>query len=246
MAVMRFVGARNARVVGLAGGLLALAASADASAQTPLGRANTESGALTMAEIGVGTLFIPSAPDCLPGRACQRTDTALLLTARPLVQIGGRFVFGVGASWGIGRTGQSADIATSTGVIERTHQRDYFFFAPIVRYYPLLSYLGRVDAYLGLTGGVVIVSDRYSNDQDGTSSVGPTALTVSTTGGTGSVGAGFEIRLTEAISAGAWSNVAAWSLPKNRECAQTYECATMGGRRLAIEGGLTISYRLRL
>lgn len=223
-----------------------LLSASRASAQTPLGRAKTESGALTMAEVGVGTLFLPAAPDCLPGRTCLRNDTALLLTARPLVQIGGRFVFGVGASWGIGRRSQSTDILSASGRIERTHHRDYFFFSPIVRYYPLLSFLGRVDAYVGLTGGVVIVSDRYSNDEDGTSSVGPTALTVSTTGTTGAIGAGFEVRLTEAISAGAWTNQAVWSLPKNRECAQTYECATLGDRRFAVEGGLTVSYRLRL
>jgi hypothetical protein len=162
------------------------------------------------------------------------------------VQIGGRFVFGVGASWGIGRAGQSVDIPTAAGKIDRTHHRDYFFFSPIVRYYPARSLFGRVDAWLGLAGGVIIVSDRYSNDTDGTSSVGPLSLTVSTTGTTFGGGGGFEVRLTEAISVGAWTHEALWLIPRERACAQTNECATLSGPRLAIEGGLTMSYRLRL
>jgi hypothetical protein len=218
-----------------------------AAAQAPLARQQGDSGALTMAEVGVGALFLPSAPDCLPNHtSCPTSDTALLLTARPLVQIGGRFVFGVSASWGIGRQSQNADIATPTGTIGRTHRRDYFLFSPIVRYYPFLSLAGRVDAWVGLTGGFLIVSDRYSNDADGTSSVGPLSLTVSTTGSTFGGGVGFDVRITEAISVGAWTHQSLWLLPRGRRCAQTYECATIGGPQLAIEGGLTASYRLRL
>jgi hypothetical protein len=218
-----------------------------AHAEGPLARQAGDEGALTMAEVGVGALFLPSAPDCLPHRtSCPTSDTALLLTARPLVQIGGRFVFGVSASWGIGRQGQNADIATSTGTIKRTHHRDYFLFSPIVRYYPFLALAGRVDAWVGLTGGFLIVSDRYSNDADGTSSVGPLSLTVSTTGSTFGGGLGFDVRITEAISVGGWTHESLWLLPHGRRCAQTYECATIGGPQLAIEGGLTASYRLRL
>lgn len=232
----------------LAVGTLAVLATRPrlASADGPLSQ-GSEAGALTMAEIGVGTLLLPSAPDCLKNNAkCASTDGALLLSARPLVQIGGRFVFGVSATWGIGRASENADIASASGKISRTHQRDFFFLSPIVRYYPFVSLFSRLDAWVGLTGGAVIISDRYRNDRDGTSSVGPQSLTISTTGTTFGGGLGVDVRLTQAISLGGWTHGLLWLLPGERRCAQTYECATLGGTRASIEGGLTLSYRLRL
>ena len=75
--------------------------------------------------------------------------------------------------------------------IPRDHSRGYFTVESIARYYPIAG--PRFESWLGLTGGLVVVSDSFKNQETESDRqlVGPRGATIRTEGITAGVAGWF-------------------------------------------------------
>lgn len=202
----------------------------------------------TKAELSLGALTLPRARFRLPtDESTNRADLTLLLTLRQLFQWNPSFAIGAAIDWGLRPTSEKVTIESARGPIERSHSRNYLMVTGLVRYIPVVR--PDYEIWVAASGGALIVSDRYVSKLDKWALpvvVGPQATNISTEGGTAGLGAGFEYRLDRRWALGGFTQQMLWFLPQQKRCAQTLECASVGGRLFSFEVGLTATYRLRL
>ncbi len=136
-----------------------------------------------MVEFGVGALTLPGAEVCVERDQgqCPEGDASFVVEAWPLYRPSPRFAFGAGLMLGLIPT--TVPQAESTGEVVRDHSRSYLTVEGIGRYY---FYVGEsTEVWGGLTGGLVVVSDRFVvedpilNDR---ALVGPQGVTIRTEG----------------------------------------------------------------
>jgi hypothetical protein len=133
-----------------------------------------------IAEFGFGWLTLPGAAICVaPAAGCREGDTSFLLDAWQLYRANTRFAVGAGIMLGLIPTNNPPPPKGR----EREHSRQYFTVEGTIRYYP---YVGQnVEWWVGVTGGLVVVSDRFVVESDGPDRalLGPRGVTIRSEGG---------------------------------------------------------------
>jgi hypothetical protein len=198
-----------------------------------------------MAEVGLGWLTLPGAEVCIERAAgCERGDTSPIIDVWQLYRANLRFAFGAGITLGLIPTQDAPRRMIED--IERDHKRGYFLIEAASRYYP---YVGeKVEAWVGLLGGLVVVSDTFTssepfNDQ---ALIGPRGVTLSTEGYSIGLGTGVAIRLAQHWSASATLRYGAWLLPSTPETDPLGDEASLTGQNSMFSLGISIAYRTEL
>ncbi|HKY37467.1 MAG TPA: hypothetical protein VJN18_16105 [Polyangiaceae bacterium] len=196
-----------------------------------------------MAEAGFGWLTLPGADVCSPA-GCKAGDTSFELDAWQLYRQNPRLAFGAGLLLGLIPT-TDAPRHDPAG-IERDHSRRYLTLEGILRYYP---YVGeKFELWLGLTGGLVVLSDRFVvvDDHDDKPLIGPPGVTIRTEGGTLGVAIGGAYQLSQHWSVGASLRVGYWFLPSTPATDPLRDKASVAGRNFVSSLGFNVAYRIPL
>jgi hypothetical protein len=196
-----------------------------------------------IAEAGFGWLTLPGADVCSPA-GCKAGDTSFELDAWQLYRQNLRFAFGAGLMLGLIPT-TDAPRRDPEG-IERDHSRSYLTMEGMLRYYP---YVGeKFELWLGLTGGLAVLSDRFKviDDYDDKPLVGPPGVTIRTEGGTLGVAVGFAYELSKHWSVGGSLRAGNWFLPSTPATDPLLDKASVTGRNFVSSLGFNVAYRISL
>jgi hypothetical protein len=217
----------------------------------------------TVAELEAGILALPSAP-ISPGNRGGSTplgsigngDSTVLTGLHLLYRATREWAFGAGAMFAPRPTsdpnygGQSGVGGASS--LSRSHARSYLFMGGEARYFPLRSRW--IEAWFGLTGGALIIADRFTtNDAPQVPPIlGTNTVTVSTEGFAIGVQAGADYLVTDSWVIGLAVRAERWILPSEKplsqepSCDPIQDCPTLTGSVAAFEVGLTVGYRIQL
>jgi hypothetical protein len=232
--------------------LLPLLATGNAAAQAALDPAEAKSEvgfaaldrATGIAEFGFGWLTLPGAQVCVERAAgCSKGDTSFEIDAWQLIRGSRRLALGAGILLALIPT---TDAPSDPAGIERDHTRRYLTIEGTLRYYP---YVGeRVEWWAGLTGGLVVVSDRFAVAEAGDERalLGPRGVTIRTEGGSIGVAGGPVLALTQYWTAGATFRYANWFLPDTPAVDPLGSEASLTGRNTLFSLGLNIAFRMPL
>ena len=205
-----------------------------------------------MAEFGVGWLTLPAAQVCLEPESCQRGDTTPQVDAWQFFRLNVDFAVGAGITLGLLPTRDSPPVDPPG--VERTHQRRYFMFETMGRYY---LFVGETfEAWAGVAAGLTVVKDTYATEtKQEYATVGTPGVTVQTEGYTVGMGLGAAFALAPSWSFGTGLRFGSWFLPEEAKRgpfdsedpnAQGATRATLTGRNSVISLGFNISYRSTL
>lgn len=223
-------------------------ASLEAAAPDPSGdpRVITGFAALNrptgIAEAGFGWLTLPGADVC-SAAACKAGDTSFELDAWQLYRRNLRWAFGAGLLLGLIPT-TDAPQSDPPG-ITRNHTRKYLTLEGMLRYYP---YVGETfELWLGLTGGLVVLSDRFQvDDAYDKPLIGPAGVTIRTEGGTLGLAVGGAYQLSRNWSVGGSLRFGNWFLPGARATDPLLDRASVSGRNSVFSLGFNVAYRIAL
>jgi hypothetical protein len=196
-----------------------------------------------IAEAGFGWLTLPGADVCSPA-GCKAGDTSFELDAWQLYRQNLRLAFGAGLLLGLIPTTDAP--RNDPDNIERDHTRKYLTLEGTLRYYP---YVGETfEMWVGLTGGLVVLSDRFvvNDDTDDKPLVGPPGVTIRTEGGTlgGAVGGAYQ--LSSHWSVGGSLRFGNWFLPDTPARNTLADKASVAGRNSVFSLGFNVAYRIGL
>lgn len=197
------------------------------------------------AEFGLGLLTLPGAEVCVdPIEGCEQGDTSLEVSAWQVFRISPDFGLGAGIMLALLPT-TDAPRDDPPG-IPRDHSRGYFTVESIARYYPIAG--PRFESWLGLTGGLVVVSDSFKNQETESDRqlVGPRGATIRTEGITAGVAGGLAWGLGSRVYVGTRLRIAQWFLPNKPETDPLGDEASLTGRVTMFDLGATLEYRLPL
>jgi hypothetical protein len=196
-----------------------------------------------MAEAGFGWLTLPGAEVCSPA-GCKAGDTSFELDAWQLYRQNLRLAFGAGLLLGLIPT-TDAPRSDPEG-IERDHSRKYLTLEGMLRYYPYVS--EKVEFWSALTGGLVVLSDRFTivDDYDDKPLIGPQGVTIRTEGGTLGVAFGAAYELSRNWSVGGSQRAGYWFLPATPATDPLQDKASVAGRNFVSSLGLNVAYRIAL
>jgi hypothetical protein len=202
----------------------------------------------TLAQLGLGLLTIPGADVCLKGKGCTKGDTSLALEFLQLYRANRYFGIGAGVMLGVKPT---VDNPPTQGGIERTHTRSYFTVEAQARYYAMR--LDWLEAFVGLYAGGVVVSDRYTIEEDSSSYVGPQPAfigprqsTIRTEGLSIGGIVGGQWSPTPRWAFGATFRYGRWFLPSSPASTAFLDMATLTGSQGVLFVGLMAAYRIPL
>ncbi len=195
-----------------------------------------------MAEAGFGWLTLPGANVCSPA-GCKAGDTSFELDAWQLYRQNLRFAFGAGLLLGLIPTTDAP--AHDPQDIKRDHTRKYLTLEGMLRYYP---YVGEsFEMWLGLTGGLVVLSDRFVvDDNEDKPLVGPPGVTIRTEGGTLGIAIGGAYELSRNWSVGGSLRFGNWFLPDTPATNTLADKASVTGRNSVFSLGFNVAYRIGL
>lgn len=200
-----------------------------------------------MAEGGVGVLTLPAAEVCVErSTGCNQGDVSFAVEAWQLYRPRLRWAFGAGLLLGLIPTATPPRQDQEPPGVERDHTRSYMTVEGMARYYP---YVGeRVELWVGLAGGLVIVSDRFtvSGDLDERAFAGPRGVTIRTEGGSIGVALGFAYELTRRWAFVGNLRYAEWFLPEEPATDPLGTEASLAGRNAVFSLALGVSYRVDL
>lgn len=193
-------------------------------------------------EFGFGWLTLPGASICVvPLRGCREGDTSFEVDAWQLYRGSTRIAFGAGVLFGLIPTTDATSEA-----FDRDHSRQYLTIEGTVRYYP---YVGlNVEWWLGLTGGLVVVSDRFevASPAPDRALLGPRGVTLRTEGGSLGIAGGPVFALTPNWALGATLRYGQWFLPSRPEFDAAGSRASLAGRNTVLSLGVAIAFRMAL
>ena len=196
-----------------------------------------------IAEAGFGWLTLPGADVC--GRSgCKAGDTSFELDAWQLYRQNLRWAFGAGLLLGLIPTTDAPERKVQD--IERDHTRKYLTLEGMLRYYP---YVGEsFELWLGLTGGLVVLSDRFvvNDDYDDKPLIGPPGVTIRTEGATIGLAIGGAYELSRNWSVGGSLRFGNWFLPNERAQNTLADRASVSGRNSVFSLGFNVAYRIGL
>jgi hypothetical protein len=234
-----------------AGALLAVAlgcAAPRARAATPESEPRVITGFRALdrptgiAEAGFGWLTLPGADVCSQA-GCKAGDTSFELDGWQLYRQNTRLAFGAGLLLGLIPT-TDAPRSDPMG-IQRNHIRKYLTLEGMLRYYP---YVGEAfEFWVGLTGGLVVVSDRFQVvDVYDKPLIGPSGVTIRTEGGTLGLAFGGAWELSQHWSLGASLRFGNWFLPDKPAADPLTDHASIAGRNSVFSLGFNVAYRIGL
>lgn len=196
-----------------------------------------------IAEFGFGWLTLPRAAICVqPVAGCEEGDTSFELDAWQLYRGSKRWAFGAGILVGLIPTNDT-DLPEGG---DRKHSRQYFTIEGTIRYYP---YVGEsVEWWVGATGGLVVVSDRFVVEDEGPDRalLGPRGVTIRTEGSSIGLAGGPVIALTENWALGATLRYGRWFLPDQPAFDPLGSQASLTGQTTVISLGLSVAFRMAL
>jgi hypothetical protein len=205
-----------------------------------------------IAEAGIGWLTLPGAEVCVDENRsnCDEGDTSLELEVWQLYRANLAFAFGAGITLGLVPTtdapARNAIQVEGEEPIARDHSRGYFTIEGIGRYYPFVGQ--NLEAWVGLTGGLVVVSDSYtSNDPPSDNAlVGPRGQTIRTEGYTVGLATGVAYALAPNWSLGASLRYGSWFLPGKPASNPLGDAASLTGQNNLFAFGINVAYRAAL
>lgn len=199
-----------------------------------------------MAEVGLGWLVLPAAQVCVERdiAGCTRGDSSLELDAWQLFRGDRRFAVGAGMTLGLTPT-TDAPRQDPPGT-NRDHSRGYFTFEGMLRYYPVVN--PPFEAWAGLTGGLVVVSDRFESNEgrDDKALVGPRGVTIRTEGYTVGLALGGAYSFATSWSLGATLRYGSWFLPGEPARDPLGDEASLTGQNDVLSLVLAVGYRVPL
>lgn len=210
-----------------------------------------------IAEFGFGWLTLPGASVCVArDNACPQGDTSFEIDAWQLYRGTRRWAFGAGLLLALIPTTDVPLPETSpreptipppaaAGDAKREHSRQYFTVEGTARYYP---YVGQnVEWWIGVTGGLVVVSDRFVvQDDSDRALLGPQGVTIRTEGGSVGLAGGPVIALTQNWTLGATLRWGQWILPRKAAKDPLGSEASLTGRNTVLSLGANVAFRLGL
>ncbi|MCC6668073.1 MAG: hypothetical protein IT375_30290 [Polyangiaceae bacterium] len=199
-----------------------------------------------MAELGLGWLVLPGAEVCVePSIAgCSKGDSSLGLEVWQLFRATRSFAAGAGLLLGLTPT-TDAPREDPPGVA-RDHARRYFTFEGTARYYALT--LPTVEGWVGLSSGLVVVSDRFESTagQSDKALVGPRGVTIRTEGYTVGVAVGAAYLFSPSWSLGGALRYGSWFLPEKPTRSPFGDEASLRGQVNLVSFGIDVAYRVPL
>jgi len=198
-----------------------------------------------MAEVGLGWLLLPGANVCAePSFACSEGDSSLDVEAWQLFRVRRSFAAGAGIALGLTPT-TDAPREDPPGV-SRDHARRYLTVEAIARYYPINAETW--EAWVGLTSGLVVVSDRFESTagQSDKALVGPRGVTIRTEGYTVGLAVGGAYLLSPNWALGASLRYGSWFLPETPARSPFGDEASLRGQNNVFSAALTLAYRVPL
>ncbi len=196
-----------------------------------------------IAEAGFGWLTLPGADVCSPV-GCKAGDTSFELDAWQLYRQNVRLAFGAGILLGLIPTTDAPQ--TDPEGIKRDHSRRYLSIEGVLRYYPYVAQT--VEIWLGLTGGLVVVADRFEvvDEYEDQPLIGPQGVTIRTEGGSLGLALGGAYELSQNWSIGGSFRSGMWFLPAVPATNALRDEASVAGRNSVFSLGFNVAYRIPL
>lgn len=197
------------------------------------------------AELGFGLLTLPEAELCVDvSQGCETGDTSLELHAWQLFRVSQELALGAGLTMAL--TPSTDAPRRDPPGITRDHARRYLTIEATARYYAVVQ--RSFESWLGVTSGLVVLSDRFTpkNTEDDRALIGAPGVTVRTEGLTVGLAGGVAIALAPNWSLGTSLRTAFWFLPSESATSPLGDEASLSGRVLMFDLGLSVAYRLNL
>ena len=192
-------------------------------------------------EFGIGVLALPDARVC--GEAgCDRGDVSLEVDAWPLFRASPSFAVGAGLTLALTPT---QDVPQGDQLFPREHSRRYFQAEGIGRYY--LLHGRALEAWLGLSAGLVVVSDNFrtKGGSEGVTLIGADSANIATEGLSLGLATGVTFGVSDSLQIGGTLRVANWFLPSSHERISFGEEASLADRVTMINASLVVAYHAR-
>ncbi|HEU4578897.1 MAG TPA: hypothetical protein VFS67_11620 [Polyangiaceae bacterium] len=192
-------------------------------------------------EFGIGILALPDARVC--GEAgCDRGDLSLEVDAWPLFRASPSFAVGAGLTLALT---PAQDVPQGDQLFPREHSRRYFQAEGIGRYY--LLHGQRLEAWTGLSAGLVVVSDNFrtKGGSEDVTLIGSDSANIATEGLSLGLAAGVTFGVSETLQVGGTLRVANWFLPSRHERISFGEEASLADRVTMINAALVVAYHAR-
>jgi hypothetical protein len=213
----------------------------------------------TVAEFEAGILALPDAPISAAHQG-GATPIGRVGNGDATLELGLHFLYRPTREWAIGAGALLAPSPTNdhnyyggASSLPRTHSRSYLVLGGEGRYFAV--HLRWLEAWVGVTTGVVVVGDRYSIDSapqvpgildpEG----GTNTYTTSTRGLALGGQLGADYLITDQWVLGLTLRGEAWFLPTltgSSQCDALGDCPTLSGTVGAFEIGLGVGYRIPL
>ncbi|HTQ05382.1 MAG TPA: hypothetical protein VMI54_16075 [Polyangiaceae bacterium] len=197
-----------------------------------------------MAEGNLSVLTLPGAEVCVQrNTGCKHGDVVFGLEGWEFYRWSSHWAFGAGVMLGLLPTAYPRSPPES---VPRDHTRSYFSFEGMLRYYP---YIGeRFEAWFGPFGGLVVVSDRFTEivSNDDRALLGSQGVTLRTEGGSIGLAGGLARELGEHVSLLGSLRVSQWFLRFTPEKDPLGATGSLTGSNTAIMLGVGIAYRASL
>lgn len=196
-------------------------------------------------ELGFGFLTLPGAEVCVDvEQGCKTGDTSLELHAWQIYRASPAWAFGAGLTLAL--TPSTDAPRRDPPGIPRDHERRYFTIEATVRHYPVVK--ESFEAWLGLAGGLVILSDRFAPQDPGNDKalIGPPGLSIRTEGVSVGLGGGAVFALTQNWSVSTALQISNWFLPETPEVNALGDEASLSGRMTMFDLRFSFAYRFSL
>ena len=198
-----------------------------------------------VAEFGVGVLTLPDAEVCVERTeaGCRNGDSSVEISAWPLFRASESVAVGAGLTLALLPTADAP--RNDPPNIPRDHTRGYFLAEAVGRYYPWVT--PNFEGWVGLTTGLVVLSDTFTNqnDQPKQVAVGGNGVTIRTEGFTLGVAGGVAWPISRHFLLGGTLRLANWLLPGNPARIAIGDEASLTGRVTMFDVSFVVSYRPR-
>jgi hypothetical protein len=191
-------------------------------------------------EFGLGVLVLPDADVCTS--TCDRGDFSVEVDAWPLFRASRYFAVGAGLTLALIPVQNPPQRSTE---LPRESSRRYFMAEGIGRYY--FAYASSFEAWCGLSGGLVVVSDNFVTDSEESeiALISSKGANIATEGLTLGLATGMAFSMSKSLKLGGVLRVANWFLPSEPEQIAFGDRASLAGRMTMINLALSLSYTAR-